>query len=224
MIRSLMSCVNSCRQTSFAWNSLRRTFAIVKGTSGGNAGNSEAKFMKIEVTCSNCQSVLRVASEHSGKQLRCPTCGTLCNIPFSNEIVFDDDQEGVAPDSQPSSERGKPDPNYTPREYIGPQSAPLNPDAPVYHPTLPPEYPRPTQGQQDENLGRSFLMFGLGFISCFVCGCLSFVIAPVLFAKGMKFARKSNPPDSTLPFFLNLAGFVLWAVISAGLLVMALFG
>ena len=37
--------------------------------------------MKIEVNCAHCQSILRVAAEHAGKQLRCPTCGNLSQIP-----------------------------------------------------------------------------------------------------------------------------------------------
>lgn len=37
--------------------------------------------MKIELTCSSCQSVLRVDAVHAGKQLRCPTCQGLTHIP-----------------------------------------------------------------------------------------------------------------------------------------------
>ena len=37
--------------------------------------------MKIEIGCSECQSILRVDEEHRGKQLRCPVCKHLNPIP-----------------------------------------------------------------------------------------------------------------------------------------------
>ena len=37
--------------------------------------------MKIELTCSYCESVLRVDAIHAGKQLSCPTCQNLIPIP-----------------------------------------------------------------------------------------------------------------------------------------------
>ena len=181
--------------------------------------------MKIEVTCSNCQSVMRVANEHEGKQLRCPTCGTLCNIPISNEPSAEGEQDMFEPTVQRPIDRGQPDPDYKPPVYIGPQSAPLNPDAPVYRPTAPPGYPDEDEiGGRDENLGRSYLVFGLGIASCFVCGCLAFVIAPVLFGKGMEFAGNSNDPSAKVAFLLNAAGMVVWAVILLGIVASFLFG
>lgn len=51
--------------------------------------------MKIELTCSSCQSVLRVDAEHAGKQLRCPTCQGLTQIPAANTSTS-------ASDSKPS--------------------------------------------------------------------------------------------------------------------------
>lgn len=169
--------------------------------------------MKIEVTCNNCQSVLRVGGEHAGKQLRCPTCGTLCNIPLANEPPVFGDLGKLEPASERKAERGQPDPDYEPPVYIGPHTAPLHPDEPIYRPSPPPRYVDSRLGQRDENLGRSFLVFALGVASVFGCGCLALIIAPVMFGKGMELARKSNDPNATVAFFLNAAGMFVWAVV-----------
>ena len=39
--------------------------------------------MPIEITCSNCQAILRVAEEHAGKSARCPQCSTVVPIPLT---------------------------------------------------------------------------------------------------------------------------------------------
>ena len=39
--------------------------------------------MPIEITCSNCQAILRVADEHAGKSARCPQCSTVMPIPLT---------------------------------------------------------------------------------------------------------------------------------------------
>ena len=39
--------------------------------------------MPIEISCSNCQAILRVADEHAGKSARCPQCSTVIPIPLT---------------------------------------------------------------------------------------------------------------------------------------------
>jgi hypothetical protein len=169
--------------------------------------------MKIEVTCGNCQSVLRVDGQHAGKQLRCPTCGSLCNIPYPHDAFAAGDQYEFEPQVKHPLERGQPDPDYEPPIYIGPQTAPLNPDQPYYQPTPSPGYPQPVSGQRDEYLGRSYLVFALGVGSVFACGCIALIIAPAMFVKGMEFARTSTDPNANVAFFLNAAGMFVWAVV-----------
>ncbi len=76
--------------------------------------------MKIEITCSHCEAVLRVGSEHAGKQLRCPTCQNLLPIPSEPSISAEVPVEPV----QPSRFSGAMDdfPQPTPH-YIHPQVA-----------------------------------------------------------------------------------------------------
>ena len=39
--------------------------------------------MPIEISCNNCQAILRVADEHAGKSARCPQCSTVIPIPLT---------------------------------------------------------------------------------------------------------------------------------------------
>ena len=39
--------------------------------------------MPIEIICSSCQAVLRVADEHAGKSARCPQCSAVVPIPLT---------------------------------------------------------------------------------------------------------------------------------------------
>ncbi len=41
--------------------------------------------MKIELTCPQCQSVLRLDAEHAGKLARCPVCSELIKIPDAED-------------------------------------------------------------------------------------------------------------------------------------------
>jgi len=40
--------------------------------------------MAIQISCDNCQTVLRVEDQHAGKSARCPNCSELVAIPFES--------------------------------------------------------------------------------------------------------------------------------------------
>ena len=69
--------------------------------------------MSIEFQCNQCQSILRVPSEHAGKQAKCPQCEFINMIPLSS----------TAPTVAP----GNPAPTYKPpgettNQFSGPVS------------------------------------------------------------------------------------------------------
>jgi ribosomal protein S27E len=42
--------------------------------------------MPIEMRCTGCGQALRVADEHAGKKARCPSCGTIAEVPLSGGV------------------------------------------------------------------------------------------------------------------------------------------
>jgi ribosomal protein S27E len=53
--------------------------------------------MKIELTCPGCQSTVRVDAVHAGKQVRCPVCGCISQVPLDAKVV-EDIVEGETPE------------------------------------------------------------------------------------------------------------------------------
>ena len=43
--------------------------------------------MKIEFTCPECKTLMRLAVENAGKQARCPVCSTISQIPLGSQPV-----------------------------------------------------------------------------------------------------------------------------------------
>lgn len=43
--------------------------------------------MPIEMHCTGCGQMLRVADEHAGKKARCPACGTITEVPPSGSLA-----------------------------------------------------------------------------------------------------------------------------------------
>lgn len=43
--------------------------------------------MKIELTCPDCNSSIRVDDVHAGKQVRCPVCNCISQVPVAGEVV-----------------------------------------------------------------------------------------------------------------------------------------
>ena len=174
--------------------------------------------MKIEVTCFQCQALLRVSAEHAGKQLRCPACQSLCQIPKSSTDTHGDEHVEIVPSVQADAPKPEIEPPELPpkaeaptRTYIGPKTAPLTRHQRVPDPSSP--YAAPYRREfENGDIGRSFLCFGLGVASWIFCGCFAVVLSPVLFSRGMGYAKSSNRSDSALAFYLNVAGFAIWAL------------
>ena len=64
--------------------------------------------MAIDLSCSSCQSVLRVAEEHAGKKVRCPNCGNLTLIPAQSTTQMPPSAATSDPLSSPFSAPGNP--------------------------------------------------------------------------------------------------------------------
>lgn len=43
--------------------------------------------MKIELSCPDCQSTIRVEEIHAGKQVRCPVCSCISQVPVDGEVL-----------------------------------------------------------------------------------------------------------------------------------------
>lgn len=66
--------------------------------------------MSIEFQCKQCQSTLRVPSEHAGKQAKCPKCEFINMIPMSTIAPVDSANAGGTGDAftQPPSDFSQP--------------------------------------------------------------------------------------------------------------------
>ncbi len=89
--------------------------------------------MAIEIGCTGCGQTLRVADEHAGKKARCPSCGTIVQVPVAGADAplvptarspFSD-VPPPAPEANPFAER--PEPGMNP--YGSPNSPAVKPFA-----------------------------------------------------------------------------------------------
>jgi phage FluMu protein Com len=72
--------------------------------------------MPIEMRCTGCGQTLRVADEHAGKKARCPSCGTIAEVPSPGSPV-----ETAPPPAPPSSPSSSPfAPDYQPTAAANP--------------------------------------------------------------------------------------------------------
>ena len=116
--------------------------------------------MPIEIKCSNCQSLLRVADEHAGKSARCPQCSTIIPIPIDGytQPEFDGGPDSGVPYQSPY--QAKP-PN--------PYSAPV---ADVFN------RPTSTGSQFARHRGETILALGIGsYVCCILLGIAAIVMA-----------------------------------------------
>jgi len=167
--------------------------------------------MKIEVTCSNCRSILRVDVIHAGKQVRCPACDYLTLIP-------DADGDQLAPESdRPSDFHG--DNSVSQPEYEQPTSAPISPpsSSPIYTTGPNVEYPNPIYQGRPPADGKdtiALVLGGLSIGSAFFCACFSAIITPALSITGFCLAVSSNGPSRGAAIVTNIIGMVLWILSS----------
>jgi len=101
----------------------------------------------IEVNCSQCASLLRVADEHAGKKAKCPNCEAINEIPLASTTANNPENGvGYAGSNQPGNH---------PQAGTNPYSQGAHPH---YHPQQFPGQPH-----------RGGLVFALGIIGLLIC-------------------------------------------------------
>ena len=155
--------------------------------------------MKIEVPCSFCGSLLRVDSVHAGKQLRCPTCSNLSQIPGQSADAADVSESDVSQTDQAAN-------RYQAPPADAEQALPI--------------YLNSNHGRPQENRGSSEgLIIGiLGIVMSLGCSCL-FPIWVILSLFGLYFSLKPNANFRTAAIITNLIALA----ISGLILLLALF-
>ncbi len=150
--------------------------------------------MKIELTCPSCQTVLRVDAEHAGKQLRCPTCQGLTQIPVASTSTSANDS--------------------TPSKYNSPMQDWKDPADPYRI-----QSPVPASQSSGEVIS---LVFGImGIFLNFGCGCL-FPVWLILNLYGLYLGYRSNGNLRTAALILNAISIAVgvlmacWLVFSMG--------
>jgi phage FluMu protein Com len=122
--------------------------------------------MPIEILCSNCQALLRVADEHAGKNARCPQCSTIVPIPSkpglqATEFERTDSSMPPAADKSPTS--------ATPSESFNPYAAPSRD-----YPQTPPRVGRNLRRHR----GETILVMGIvSLVCCPLLGIFAIIMA-----------------------------------------------
>ena len=120
--------------------------------------------MPIEISCSNCQAILRVADEHAGKSARCPQCSTVIPIPLT-----------PLPDEQSAASNWQGQPAEQPGASDNPYSTPATPTSnPYAAPTT-----KPGMGHGWEaHRGPTILVLGIvSLVCCFFAAIPAIIMA-----------------------------------------------
>jgi hypothetical protein len=120
--------------------------------------------MAIETICTGCARKLRVGDEHAGKKARCPSCGTIYNVPASSFA-----QQPEARVEQP--EAGSfgyppPSPGGAPVEGVNPFAR--DPDTPAPGTSFPHIQTGSTRYQRPHR-GGVVLALGIMSLCCNIC-------------------------------------------------------
>jgi phage FluMu protein Com len=116
--------------------------------------------MPIEIRCSNCESLLRIADEHAGKSARCPQCAAICPIPVSGSSPLQSVGDYA---SEAFSDRPNP---ATPQN---PFSAPLSSG---------PNQPMSIGRRLARHRGETILALGIGsYVCCVLLGIAAIIMA-----------------------------------------------
>lgn len=141
--------------------------------------------MKIEVSCSECQSVLRVSEEHRGKQLRCPVCEHLNPIPISgssNSTATPSDAHATSPyDDSADANFDYSEPVFDPQNIQGGQAT-----------------------NQSSDLSTSIVLGILGIVLNMSCGGCLFPILFFVNAYGLMLGYKSTSSARQTAIILNV--------------------
>ena len=160
--------------------------------------------MSIEFQCNQCHSILRVPTQHAGKQARCPQCEFINMIPMSSTAPT----ATTSPDDNPTA--GQSDPGFS-----SPASPP--PGGNPYQPTA------ATNPVKQVEAHRGGLILGLGIFSvictcCFIPGLLAWIFGATDLKK---MANGTMDPSGET---LTRVGMILGIVGTAFCLLGTLFG
>jgi hypothetical protein len=120
--------------------------------------------MSIELNCTGCGQMLRVADEHAGKKARCPACGTIVEVP-SSAADLPPGGDSSSPFAGPFEPASKPNPfadrpEQTPNPYSSPSQPAVSPG-----------------GYQRAHRGGMILTFGIiGVLCCMPLGIAAWVM------------------------------------------------
>lgn len=169
--------------------------------------------MPIEMRCTGCGQMLRVADEHAGKKARCPGCGTIAEVPFSGSVL-----PPVGEPSSPFSDRYSSAPEVNP--FADRPEAAANPYASPSAPTIGPSgYGRPHRGGL-------VLTFGIvGILCCMPFGIAAWVMGASDLSE-IRAGRMDPSGESTTRVGMILGmvsvGFaILWVLVNVGLFAVA---
>ena len=171
--------------------------------------------MPIELPCPGCGQTLRVADEHAGKKARCPSCGTISEVPWPSSEV------------QPASE--PPSASHGPLPGPSSSTPDLNPFAdlpePGANPYASPTAPTLGSGTSGRpHRGGLILTFGIiGILCCMPFGIAAWVMGASDLAE-IRAGRMDPAGESTTRVGMILGivsvGFaILWVILNVGLLV-----
>ena len=65
--------------------------------------------MKIEFTCPECKTLMRLAAEDAGKQARCPVCSTISQIPLDSQAAKSSTAKQISRESDFQEPNPKPE-------------------------------------------------------------------------------------------------------------------
>ncbi len=123
--------------------------------------------MSIEMQCTGCGQTLRVGDDHAGKRARCPSCGTITQVPGS----------GMAPAPQYTPPAGIPTKPVIPANPFADRPDGANPYQSAMGQAGPSIQPRFGHGYVKPHRGGLVLTLGiLGLVCCMPLGIAAWVM------------------------------------------------
>ncbi len=122
--------------------------------------------MPIEMSCTGCSQLLRVSDEHAGKKARCPSCGTIVEVPKAMpEGRSRQEPDDPFSDNFPLESAAKPNPfSDRPQPTANPYVSPAQPTGRA-------------GGFQRAHRGGMVLTFGIvGVLCCMPLGIAAWVM------------------------------------------------
>ena len=165
--------------------------------------------MKIELKCHGCESLLKVDSDHAGKQARCPSCQTVNSIPHA------DDGIDMGESSGQGSEHENPF-GVEPSRQLPPSES-ANPYRPVQGIAG-----SPSGGSAELGLIFGIVSLALVFFGSIVC-CIFPVVGVIMGGVGLIISVQSDSEYRTVAIVLNSISIGSFLIAVIGFLAFLLF-